>query len=281
MDRRRLGNTDIEISPLGLGTVKFGRNQGVKYPYGFEIPGEAALADLLALAKDLEINMLDTAPAYGTSEERLGRLLAGQREDWVIVGKAGEEFENGQSVYNFTPEHFEMSLERSLKRLNTDYIDVLMVHSDGNDVENLSDDLIAKMQDFKARGLVRAVGASTKTVEGGIRALEHMDVVMACYNADYTDEKPVLDYAAEHNKGVLLKKVLGSGHFINMSSRTPQVEGSHSASGDLSSQAPRDDIYNAFEFAFGHPGTSGVIMGTINPAHLRANVAAVNRVLAG
>lgn len=249
LKRRRLGSTGIEISPLGLGTVKFGRNQGVKYPESFEIPGDDALRDLLSLAKDLGINTLDTAPAYGTSEERLGTLLAGQREDWVIVGKAGEEFEptkdGGDSFYNFTPEHFEMSLERSLKRLNTDYIDVLMLHSDGNDVENLSGDIIAKMQDFKARGLVRAIGASTKTAEGGIRALEHMDVVMAMYTADYTDEKPVLDYAAQHGKAVILKKVLSSGHDSN--------------------------VENAFKFAFSHPGVAAAIVGTINPDHLKAN----------
>jgi aryl-alcohol dehydrogenase-like predicted oxidoreductase len=249
MKKKLLGNTDIEISPLGLGTVKFGRNQGVKYPHGFEIPDEAALADLLSLAKDLGINMLDTAPAYGTSEERLGRLLAGQRGDWVIVGKAGEEFEGGESFYNFTPEHFEMSLERSLKRLNTDYIDILLLHSDGHDVENLSDDIIATMAGFKQRGMVRAIGASTKTAAGGIRALEHMDAVMAVYTADYRDEEPVLDYAAAHNKGVILKKALNSGH--------------------------NSDVGKAFEFAFSHPGVTAAIVGTINPVHLRENVAAL------
>ena len=252
MDKTGLGDTGIEVSRLGLGTVKFGRNEGVKYPEGFEIPDEATLADLLSLAKDLGINMLDTAPAYGTSEERLGRLLKGQRDDWIIVGKAGEEFENGDSVYNFTPEHFEMSLERSLKRLRTDYIDVLMLHSDGNDVENLSDDIIATMQDFKQRGLVRAIGASTKTVAGGIRTLEHMDAVMVMYTDDYRDEEPVLDYAAANNKGVLLKKVLGSGHNTN--------------------------IEDAFKFAFSHPGTSAAIVGTINPEHLKGNVEALSRV---
>ena len=82
MDLRTLGKTGLKISPLGLGTVKFGRNQGVKYPGGFEIPEEGDLASLVALAKDLGINLLDTAPAYGTSEERLGRLLKGQRQDW-------------------------------------------------------------------------------------------------------------------------------------------------------------------------------------------------------
>ena len=249
MDKRQLGDTGIEVSPLGLGTVKFGRNQGVKYPQGFELPDEAFLSDLLALAKDLGINMLDTAPAYGLSEERLGRLLQGQRRDWVIVGKAGEEFTDGQSAYNFAPQHFEKSITRSLQRLQTDYIDVFMLHSDGNDVENLSDEIIETLLDFKKRGLVRAVGASTKTVDGGLRTLEHLDVVMAMYTADYQDEKPVLDYAAARNKGVLLKKVLSSGHNAN--------------------------IDDAFKFAFGHPGTSAAIVGTINPDNLKANVDAI------
>ncbi len=257
MDRltpRPLGDTGINVSPLGLGTVKFGRNQGVKYPHAFDLPDEAALADLLALTKDLGINMLDTAPAYGLSEERLGRLLKGQRDDWVIVGKAGEEFVDGQSFYKFTPEHFEMSLERSLKRLNTDYIDMLLIHSDGSDMDILSnDDLIATMHKFKERGLVRAIGASTKTVDGGIKTLELMDVVMACYNPDYLDEMPVLDYAAKHNKGTLIKKALGSGHL---------------------------PAQKSLEFAFGHEGVSSIIVGTINPNHLKDNVAACLKTIA-
>jgi aryl-alcohol dehydrogenase-like predicted oxidoreductase len=254
MDKRELGNTGIYVSPLGLGTVKFGRNVGVKYPASFKIPGEAELADLLALSKDLGINTLDTAPAYGTSEERLGRLLNKDRKDWVIVGKAGEEFQNGISSHDFTPEHFERSLQRSLKNLQTDYLDILLIHSNGADMNILSNEaLIEKMQDFKTRGLVRAVGASTKTVEGGIMTLELLDIVMASYTPDYTDEKPVLDYAAKNGKGLLLKKALSSGH------------------------AP--DIRAAMNFAFAHPGVSSVITGTINPAHLQENVTAVNAAL--
>ena len=67
------------------------------------------------------------------------------------------------------------------------------------------EDLIEKLQSFKDKGLVKAIGASTKTVEGGIMALELMDVVMVAYNPDYTKEKPVLDYAAQNGKAVLLK----------------------------------------------------------------------------
>lgn len=256
MEKRALGQTDIMISPLGLGTVKFGRNEGVKYPEGFDIPDDEALTDLLSLAKSLGINMLDTAPAYGTSEERLGQLLKGQREDWVIVGKAGEEFENGASSYIFTPDHFEKSLERSLKRLDTDYIDALLIHSNGNDMDILANDaLIARLHDFKDQGLVKAVGASTKTVEGGIMALELLDVVMATYNPAYVEEKAVLDYAHKHGGGILLKKALASGHVDIL--------------GD-------DPVQSSMRFAFGHPGVDGIIIGTINPEHLKQNVEAAN-----
>ncbi len=254
MQLRKLGDTGIKVSPYGLGTTKFGRNTGVKYPNPFDLPEESELANLLALAKDLGVNIIDTAPAYGLSEERLGRLLKGQRDDWVIVGKVGEEFENNQSSYHFTPDHFEMSLERSLKRLQTDYIDILLIHSDGHDLDILNNDsLLTKMQHFKQRGLVKAIGASTKTADGGIKTLKLMDVVMASYNPDYTDEKPVLDYAAQHNKGVLLKKVLSSGH--NM------------------------DTKEAFRFALSHDGSSSAIVGTINPKHLRRNIEIIQSLL--
>ncbi|HID48445.1 MAG TPA: aldo/keto reductase, partial [Chromatiales bacterium] len=89
MELRPLGATGIEVSPLGLGTVKIGRNQQVKYPRGFRIPDDAAVRDLLGLARDLGLNLVDTAPAYGNSEERLGKLLP-DKNDWIIVTKVGE-----------------------------------------------------------------------------------------------------------------------------------------------------------------------------------------------
>ncbi len=249
MDKIELGSTGIKICPIGLGTVKFGRNVGVKYPQGFDLPSDESLAKLLETAQSLGINMLDTAPAYGSSEARLGELLKNQRKDWVIIGKAGEEFNDGKSSYNFTPDHFKRSLERSLTRLNTDYIDVLLIHSDGLDMDILNNDaLIKTMHEFKGQGLVKAIGTSTKTPEGGIKTLELMDVVMATYTAEYRDEEPVLEYALKHNKGIILKKILSSGHNTNIS--------------------------DAMGFAFSHKATSGVIIGTINLHHLRQNVMA-------
>jgi aryl-alcohol dehydrogenase-like predicted oxidoreductase len=262
MDKRLLGQTGISVSPLGLGTVKFGRNEGVKYPAQFSIPEERDLADLLSLARELGINLLDTAPAYGASEERLGRLLKGQRQDWVIAGKAGEDFENGQSSYDFSAAHFEASLMRSLDRLQTDYLDILLIHSDGCDLEILrDDDLIKALEEFKQRGLVRAIGASTKTLEGGLKALDLLDVVMATYNPDYTEEATVLGRAAEMGKGTLIKKGFASGHF----------------SQKLSTESVDSPVDRSVDFIFSHPGVGSLIAGTINADHLRQNAESVSR----
>ena len=258
LDKRDLGQTGLSLSRIGLGTVKFGRNQRVKYPQSFTLPDLKILRNILEQARTLGINYLDTAPAYGLSEERLGELLLGQRRDWIIVGKVGEDFENGQSLYNFTRSHFESSLVRSLKRLRTDYIDVLLIHSNGSDLDILNnDDLIHVMQGFKHRGLVRAIGASTKTIDGGIRTLELMDVAMVAYNPTYTLERPVLDYAAKNNKGVLIKKGLASGH-IN------QFNG-------------EDPVKTALKFIFDHPGATSIVVGTIDPVHLMWNVQACTK----
>lgn len=261
MEKRRLGRTDLTVSPVGLGTVKFGRNRGIKYPAGFDIPAEGELADLLALAGELGINLLDTAPAYGLSEERLGRLLKGRRHRWVVVGKAGETFHRGRSRYDFSPAHFEASLVGSLKRLGTDYLDLLLVHSDGRDVDILSSEpLLEAMAGFRKRGLVRALGASTKTVAGGMLAIELLDVAMVAYNPVYRAEEPVLDRASREGKGILVKKALVSGHVDRIGGGDPVCE--------------------AMRFVFAHPGVSSVIVGTIDPRHLRHDVAAAERALA-
>ncbi|WP_308725241.1 aldo/keto reductase [Metapseudomonas otitidis] len=257
---RPLGDTGLRVSPLGLGTVKLGRDQGVKYPSGFTIPDDAEARQLLALARDLGINLIDTAPAYGRSEERLGPLLRGQRQDWVIVSKVGEEFEAGQSHFDFSPAHTRRSVERSLQRLETDVIDLVLVHSDGNDVAVLRDSGVYEtLAELKQAGKIRAFGLSGKTVEGGLLALERGDCAMVTYNLNEQGERPVLDYAAQHAKGLLVKKGLASGHVC----LAPGV----------------DPVRASFELIFSHPGVTSAIIGTINPLHLSHNVATAAAVL--
>ncbi len=249
---RALGSTGISVSPIGLGTVKIGRDKGVKYPQHFTIPDDDAVRKLLATAHELGINTLDTAPAYGNSEERLGQLLT-NRNEWIIVSKAGETFADGVSQFDFTVEHITASIERSLKRLRTDYIDVLLIHSDGNDLP-IANDLVLweQLETLKSKGLIRAFGLSGKTVEGGISALQKSDCAMVTFNLNEQSEKPVLTYAEQQNKGIFVKKALASGHVCNNAERSP--------------------LEASFDLVFSQPAVASAIIGTINLEHLKQNV---------
>lgn len=247
LPKRPLGSTGLEVSCLGLGTVKFGRNQGVKYPHGFELPDDNQVRELLALSRALGINLVDTAPAYGTSEERLGKLLT-DRHNWVICSKTGEEFVNGQSHFDFSAKHTRLSIERSLRRLDTDYIDLILVHSDGNDEQIIKQtDCFEMLDRLKAQGLIRAFGLSGKTVDGGLLALEYSDAVMVTFNLTEQSEREVIQRAHQLNKAVLIKKAFNSGH----------------------AASPADSLKRVLS----EPGVSSVIVGTLNPQHLESNVA--------
>lgn len=253
--RNTIANTDIRVSPIGLGTVKFGRNQGVKYPTDFDLPSNRDAANLITQAHDLGINLIDTAPAYGTSEERLGPLLKGQREQWVICSKVGEEFIGGESSFDFSAAHTIKSVERSLQRLKTDRIEMVLVHSDGNDLAILQrGECFDALQKLKDQGKILAFGMSTKTVEGGLLAAQHSDCVMVTYNLNHTQEQPVLEYAQKHNKGILIKKALASGHIAADKSNTNF-----------------DPVQASMDFLFGGDTVSSAIIGTITPKHLTDN----------
>lgn len=249
---RPFGSTGLSVSPLGLGTVKFGRDKGLKHPGAFTIPSDGAAADLVALAADLGINLIDTAPAYGTSEERLGMLLEGQRERWVICTKVGEEFDNetGVSRFDFSATNVRASVERSLRRLKTDRLDLVLVHSDGRDLALIADGILETLDRLKAEGHIRAFGMSTKTVDGAIACLERADCAMVTYNLADVSERPAIERAAALGKGILVKKPLASGHL-----------------GSASAQ-------DSFRHILSCPGVGSIIAGTIDPVHLCANAAA-------
>ncbi len=259
MLKRPLGSSGIDVSVLGLGTVKIGRNQQVKYPSGFELPDDKTVIELFELAQSLGINFIDTAPAYGSSEQRLGELLP-SRHDWVIVTKVGEIFENAQSRFDFSYDHTVSSVEQSLKKLKRDVLDVVLVHSDGNDMDIINKSpVFDALQSLRDKGLIKAYGMSSKTVEGGCWVVENCDVVMATANLNYDEERPVLELAEKLNKGVIIKKGLQSGH-------------ADSASGGGGIEA-------SFRHILGLPGVSSMIVGTINQSHLRDNANIVADIL--
>ena len=254
--RKNIAETGLAVSPLGLGTVKLGRTAGVKYPDSFKIPDDVQTLKLLSQASELGINLIDTAPAYGNSEQRLGQLLPKLNREWVIATKVGELFnaDLAQSHYNFTAEFIKQSVEQSLKNLRREVLDIVLIHSDGNDqhiIEHLG--VLEILNDLKQQGLIRATGMSTKTVAGGLLSLQQSDIAMVMHNSGYQDEQAVLDQAATSNKAIFIKKALNSGHLASSSSVTDPV------------QASFDTIYQ-------NPAVTSTVIGTITPSHLTSNV---------
>ncbi|RFC49354.1 MAG: putative oxidoreductase [Verrucomicrobia bacterium] len=256
MTLREIPGTGIRVSRLGLGTVKFGRNQGVKYPRTFDLPTDSEIHHLLDVAREGGIHFLDTAPAYGTSEERIGAILAERSDDWVISTKAGEEFSEGQSHFDFSPQGIRCSVERSQRRLRRERLEIVLLHSDGNDVDLLQHSgALETLHALKAAGSIGAIGISTKTVEGGLAAFRlGADIVMAAYNPWHRVEEPILDAAVAARRSIFIKKALGSGWL-----------------GQDATLSPKDQVRQAFDFIFAHPGTTAVVVGSSNPANLKLN----------
>ena len=198
--------------------------------------------------------MLDTAPAYGSSEERIGQLLQ-HRQDWVLVTKVGEEFDGTHSKFDFSAAHTRISIERSLQRLRTDYLDLVLVHSDGDDEAILRQgDCIQMLRDFHKRGAIRAIGMSVKTDAGGVLAAELLDAVMVTYNLQQQDHAAV-ERAHVLGKGVLVKKGLMSGH-VNAD-----------ATGGM-----QDLVRDSMNAVLGNNCIHSMIVGTLSTSHLRRNV---------
>ena len=250
MLKRRLGNTGIEVSILGLGTVKFGRDQGVKYPRPYKLPSDGQIADLLRVAKSLGINLLDTAPAYGSSEQRLGEAIQGDRDHWLLCTKVGEEFDGVRSNYDFSATHTLTSISRSLERLRTDTLDIALVHTDGRSMAEIeAAGTFQALRRLQREGVVKAVGFSGKGPADGRAALPLSDVLMCAVNANDWREAPLAAAAAEAGVGVLVKKPLASGH-----------------------SADADTLRRIAALA----GVASVVIGTLSPRHLRANATALS-----
>ncbi len=246
MDRRPLGNSGILVSPIGFGAFKIGRNTGARYPGAYELPSDVEVERLVHAVLDLGINYIDTAPAYGTSEERIGRTISQRRDEFIISTKVGEEFEDGRSRYDFSPRAVRSSIDRSRKRLQMDVIDVAFIHSDGKDRAIMeSSGAVETLLELKSRGVIRAVGMSGKTVEGARLALDWADAIMVEYHLEDRSHEEVMREAKAHGMGVVVKKGLGSG-------RLPPEE--------------------AIPFVLANEAVALIVIGGLNLDHIRANI---------
>lgn len=239
---RALGRTGLLVSPIGLGTTKLGRNTDVKYPKAFALPSDKQVAELLNTALTLGVNVIDTAPAYGASEARLGTFVMSHRDCVVLSTKCGEQYRNGSSVYDFSAAAITASVEASLDHLKVDHVDILLLHSDGRDVEILTKtDAVETLRHLKQNGKTRAIGISAKTHDGIREACRTLDVIMAPFSQIDPSLADALRQAHQAGLGVLAIKGLSSGH--------------------LEARA-------AIEFVLRQHFIDALILGTADPRHL-------------
>ena len=168
----------------------------------------------------------------------------------MLATKVGETFADGVSRYDFSAEGLRTSVERSLLRLGTDAVDVLLIHSDGRDlwIQNETD-AVPILRELKQRGLVRAIGLSGKTVEGAFQALDWADVLMVEYHLDDRSHEGLITEAAKQGVGIVVKKGLASG-------RLAAVE--------------------AIRFVLANPHVSTLVIGGLSLDHFRTNVRAAS-----
>lgn len=211
----RLGRS---VTAIGWGAFKIGRNQGAKYPTSYDLPTEADSVALVRSVIALGINAIDTAPAYGLSEHRIGIALEGidpaTRANVFLSTKAGEQFEVGVSRYDFSRAAIDASVHESLARLRSTCVDLVWIHSDGSDLAILRDGgAIAALEALKSAGKIGAIGFSPKSVDGANAALrdQRVDALMVEFHPSATEMEPALRAGHSAGKAIFVKKPLASG----------------------------------------------------------------------
>lgn len=193
----KLGKSNLTVNPIGLGTNAVGGHN--LYPNLDEQAGR----DLVRVALMNGINFLDTAYIYGPerSEELVGEVWSEtvEREEVILATKGAHQLVDGDVVMNNSPEFLKQSVEDSLKRLRTDYIDLYYIHFP--DDQTPKDEAVAALSELKAEGKIRAIGVSNFSLEQLKEANKdgHIDVYQGEYNLFKRDaEKEILPYIREH-----------------------------------------------------------------------------------
>lgn len=206
----QLGKSDLKVHPIGLGTNAVGGHN--IYPN----TDEAAGKQLVRIAIDNGINMLDTAYMYGPgrSEELIGEVVkeSGRRSDIVIATKVSTKFVEGSITHDNSPKFLLEEVEKSMKRLQTDYIDLLYIHFPDSDTPK--DEAVGTLKELKDEGKIRAIGVSNFSLNQLKEANKdgYVDVFQGEYNLLRREaETNYFPYTTEHNISYIPYLPLASG----------------------------------------------------------------------
>ena len=209
MQYRTLGRTGIKVSPYALGTLMFATSMG-------NDPGDSAR--IIHKAIDAGINVVDTADAYGDSEEVVGKALEGRRDDVVLATKFSRPIGQDPNHQGASRRWIVTAVENSLRRLRTDHIDLYQLHRPDPDTD--IEETLAALTDLIRSGKVRAIGASQTSASGIVeaqwvaerRGLARFQTEQPAYSIlNRGIEREILPTAQRFGMGTLVWGPLGQG----------------------------------------------------------------------
>ena len=275
METTTLGKTGLEVSRLGIGLSEIG--------YILTRGDEEQAARVLNSALDAGINFLDTAACYGISEELVGKTVSHRRSEFLLATKAGHYVPRGQGE-DWTYEVVANSIDRSLRLMNTDYLDLVQLHSCGIDVLERGD-VTRALEDARAAGKTRFIGYSgdNDNAEWAV-ASGQFDTLQTSFNlVDQGARRKILPSAEAKDMGIIIKRPIANAvwgaaqdprpyaHLPEYTAEYYRRAGMLRTEGPLPEE-PEDRILLAMGFAFGHPEVDVAIIGTKQPEHMLANI---------
>ena len=238
---------------------------------------------ILRAALDAGINYLDTSIDYGLSEERIGRYIAHRRDNYYLASKCGclvgapPAPRGERSPHVFSRENIIAGVEQSLRRMKTAYLDVVQFHISPSRQTLEENGALDALLQLQAAGKVRFIGMSgtLPNLRDHI-AMGIFDVFQVPYSAVEREHEDVISRAAEAGAGIVIRGGAAKG--------APSTEKQTGLQWDRWQRAQLDDLLDGMtsvefvlRFTFSHPHMHTTIVGTVNPAHLQANLAALGK----
>lgn len=283
---RTLGRTGLQISALALGTVELGLDYGILAPGHFGRPAQEDAIRLVNQALDSGINLIDTARAYGNSEEILGEALAGRRDQVVLATKVATQGTGGVPLTgdDLRRQMYD-SLAESLRLLQTDHVDIWQIHNVDRNVLAEAEVIAEVFADVRASGQVRFCGGSFYGAALPLQALDRdqfpdlFDVMQITYSVlDQRLADQFLARAQEAGVGIVARSVLLKGALTERAEHLPQ----HLHELRLRSRSFRELITAnklgatpaqvAIAFALAQPAIHVVLIGVRTEEELRSNL---------
>ena len=214
MEYRTLGKTGLKVSAIGIGTWQLSGPLVIDGKAdGFPDIGEDSAIALISACEDLGINFIDSAEIYGDGEgeRRIGKSIKGKRDRWIVSTKFGlRRGSNGERVINARPKTIRQSLENSLTRLQTDYVDIYQYHSspDPKSIEEGREVL----ETLKREGKIRFYGISTNNHRVLEQLIKHNAVDVVLFSQSLiTKPSEILNLIEKHNLGGMVRGAMESG----------------------------------------------------------------------